>query len=189
MKIIAMLLSCFMFISCSKKNNLNGVKQAEEKQVFLSQNVPDQEEQKTSLYDEKYIFDIDSFKYLDEFPRSITGIKEMYPDENFEERITESNMKGLPIGKYIYSLDSTNIQFGFWGDTVEEAKLDVVHIYNQKYQCKAMQVIGMSVSKLESVSGKKLTPEKDICIYTEEYILVIETQNDIVSSYAIITRI
>ena len=180
--IVILLLSCFMFTFCQKKNNLDEARQDEEKQI--SQNAISQEEQKANF---TYVFDIDSFKFLEEFPGTIEGIKAMYPDEPFEVDISENDDRFS--GSYFYGFKSSNITFYFNGNTMEDAKLYEVDIFNPEYQCKSIQVIGMNVSELESVSGEKLKPENNIRIYSEKYILVIETQDNIVSNYWILLRL
>ena len=186
MKTIAILLvSCLLFSSCLKKENLNEKRTEEEKQEVLSQETLGQEVQKIET--SSYVFDIDSFKYLDEFPRTINGIKEMYPNESFEEKVSKRLGKSIHIGEYAYSLNSPNIQFGFWGDTTEEAILFTVEIFNSDYQCENMQVIGMSAEELEFVSNRKLNLDKNIIIYTESHDgLIIMTKNGIVINYLIV---
>ena len=177
MKTIAIVLLAFaLFSSCSKKNYSR-----EEKQETLNH-----EESPTP--EALYVFDIDSFKYLDEFPRSIAGIKALYPDEDFKERVSENTGKG-PLGEYIYSLTSSNIQFIFWGDSIDEANLLVVEIFNAEYQCRTIKVIGMSAEELEHLSGKKLTRDKTIVISTELYVLTFETKEGVVQNYFIIAQL
>jgi len=187
--ITVIVLSCILFSACLKKDNSNG-KKPEERQKILFQETFGQEVQKP---DTSYLFDIDSFKYINEFPRTITGIKEMYPDEPFEEsvfEITGSEITGKwegPPGKYMYILRSADIRFDFFGDTDEEANLYAVDIFNSNYQCKSIQVIGMSTEELERVSGRKLNSDKNIAIYTKLYDgLIIKTKDGFVQSYSII---
>jgi hypothetical protein len=187
MKTIAvLLLSCFLLFSCSKKDNSNRGTQGEEKLEALSQEKVIQEIQ---IPDVSYVFDIDSFKFLNEFPRTIAGIKAMYPDEVFEERTVESKGggKSMHLGNYAYFLKSPNIQLGYWGDTIEDAILFELDIFTPEYQCETMQVIGMGAEELERVSGKKLTLDKTIAIYTELHEgLIISTKEGIVQSYTIL---
>jgi len=182
--IVVILISCLLFVSCQKKDSLNEENQVEEKQKLLSQE-PIVHEKKS---DNSYVFDIDLFKYLDEFPRKIAGIKEMYSNEPFEEQIFDNDLKGF-LGLYWYTLSSPNIRFSFLGDTIEDAKLRIVVITNSNFQCETMQVIGMPVEELERVSGKKLTLDKTIRVSTALFILVIETKEDIVSSYRILAEL
>jgi len=175
LKAVTILLIVTMLVSCSKK-------------VYSDKNQPDAPSQETQNTDTSFVFDIDSFGFLDEFPRSIAGIKAMYPDEGFEEKTFVNTGKG-PLGDYAYTLRTSNIYFDFWGDTIEEANLLAVEIFNPKYQCKTIQVIGMPAEKLESLTGKKLTLDKTIVIYTELYGLIISTKDGIVQSYLIIEQL
>ena len=198
MRFIIMLLIFFLFASCSPKDDLakNQPDLSYQEEQGLSyqekQDTSYQEEQGTS-YQEKqassYIFDIDSFGFLEEFPSSILEIKAMYPDEDFEERTFESNGRGVPLGDYAYTLRSDNIHFSFWGDTIEDATLQVVEIFNPQYQCKPMQVIGMPSEELVNLSGKKLDGDRKIAIFTELYGLTIQTKNGIVQSYLVIRQL
>ena len=186
MKIItSFLMCCILFISCPKKENLNNVNYEEARPEKIYLDILEQEMQKPNV---SYIFDIDSFRYLDEFPRTITGIKAIYPDEPFEERVFENTGKG-PLGNYIYTLRTNNIWFSFWGDTIEDANLLVVEIFDEKYQCENMQVIGMSAEELEKVSGKMLTRDMTIREFTELYILVIQTKDGVVTKYMILEQL
>jgi hypothetical protein len=186
MKTIAViLLFCSLFCSCSKRDYSNAEKQEEEKQEVLTQETPGQE---TQSPDVSYVFDIDSFLFLDEFPKTITDIKVLFPDEHFEEKTFENDVKGL-LGEYVYSLYSANIRFGFWGDTTEEAVLLTSEIFNPKYQCKSMQIIGMPVKELESLSGNKLDPDKKINISNDLYVLSIKTDGNTVKSYTILREL
>jgi len=87
-----LLLACFLFSFCSKRDYSNTEKQEEEKQEALSQEILDQ---KTQIPDAFYVFDIESFRFLEEFPLSIFDIKAMYPYENFKEKASTSEIKGL----------------------------------------------------------------------------------------------
>ena len=182
--ITIIIFGCILFSACLKKDNPNGEK-PEEKQEILFQETLGQEAQKP---DASYVFSIDSFKYIDEFPRTITGIKTMYPDEPFEEKMFEITERfDGPPGKYMYSLRSPDIRFDFYGDTDEEASLYAVDIFNLNYQCKSMHVIGMPVEVLERVSGLRLNLDKNIAIYTELHDgLIIKTKDGFVQSYSII---
>ena len=180
-----LLLGCFLFVSCSKKEYSIEVKQEAEGRETLIQETAIQEMQKSDI---SYVFDIDSFKYLDEFPRTIAGIKEMYPDEAFEEKTSENDLKGF-LGSYWYGLSSPNVRFSFLGNTVEDANLRIAIITSTDYQCETMQIIGMSAEELENVSGVKLTLDKTIRVSTELYILVIETKDGIVTSYRILEQL
>ena len=184
MKTFAILLmSCLLFVSCSKKDSLNEEKHGEGGQEVFGQEMLAQEVEKSKVF---YLFDIESFKFIDEFPSTIDGIKALYPSENFEEDTIEHSVKGY-LGKYAYTLKSPNIRFSFIGDTMEEAYLQIVVILNAEYQCKVMQIIGMSTEELENVSSKKLTRDKTIAIYSEKDDgLIIETQDGIVQSYTIL---
>ena len=175
-KAVFLLLFCFSLASCSRKNYIK----AEEQETLVKEEII-LEEKTPSV---SYVFDIDSFKFLDEYPKTIAGIKALYPNELFEERIAGNEVKGI-VGKYVYSLDSLNIQFGFWGDTPEEADLKTVEILNPDYQCKSIQVIGMTVEEIERISGEKLKPDKNIKIYTDLNFLSIRTKNGIVQNYII----
>jgi len=183
--IIAILFSCFLFSSCLKMENLSEIKQEINEQEQQYQEVIVQEIHTPDIL---YIFDIDSFKYLDEFPRTIEGVKELYPDEPFEESLSEYGGKSY-LGAYGYSLRSSNIQFIFGGDAIDELELRVVDIFNSNYQCEPIQVIGMTIEKLEKISGKNQTHEKAIKISSELYILLIETKNGIASSYSILAQL
>jgi len=186
MKTIAvLLLFCFLFCSCSKKDYPNTEKQKEEKHEVLSQEILDQE---TQSPDVSYVFDIDSFTFLDEFPKTIADIKALFPDENFEEKTFENDVKGL-LGEYVYSLFSTNIRFGFWGDTTEEAVLLTSEIFTPKYQCNTMQIIGMPVKDLENVSGYKIDLDKKVNISNGLYVLSIKTDGNTVKSYVILREL
>jgi len=180
-----LLLFCFLFCSCLKKDYSNTERQKEEKQEVLSQEILDKEIQNP---DASYVFDIESFRFIDEFPRTVVDVKTMYPYEPFEERTTKNTFKGY-LGDYSYSLKSSNIQFIFWGDSIDDAELCIVEITHQDYQCKTMQVIGMAAEELERVSGKKLTRDKSIIISTDLYVLSIDTQNGIVRNYAIVAEL
>ena len=181
MKTIAVLLmSCFLLSFCSKRNNSN-----EEKQEVISNEILNQDTQKPDI---SYIFDIESFRYLDEFPKTIEGIKAMYPNEPFEEKVSENKLKGF-VGAYWYLLKSPNIEFRFLGDSIDDAVLNIVLIYQLDYQCKTMQIIGMNAKDLEDVSGRKLTRDGAISISTELYILYIETQDGIVKDYKILAEL
>jgi hypothetical protein len=169
--IVVLLISCFLLSFCSKRDNSN-----EEKQEVLSHEILDQ---KTKKPDISYVFDIESFRSLEEFPKTIEGIKTMYPNEPFEEEISENKLKGF-VGAYWYLLKSSNIEFYFLGDSIDVAMLNIVIIFQPDYQCKTMQIIGMSAKELENVSGEKLTRDGAISIYTELYVLYIETQDGIV---------
>jgi len=177
---IFLFLCSFLLASCLEKKDSKEGEQEEERQDIPNQEMLAQEAQKPDV---SYVFDIDSFKYLDEFPRTIAGIKTIYPDEPFEERAFETNVKGM--GDYAYSVRSPNIWFGFWGDTIEAADLKTVEIFNPDYQCKSMQVIGMAVNDLEKISDEKLKPDGNIKIYTERYFLSIRTKDGIVQNYLI----
>jgi len=170
--ITVLLLACFLFSSCSKNEYSNMEKQ---KEATLSP-------------DAFYVFDIDSFLFLDEFPKTIADIKALFLEEHFEEKIFENDVKGL-LGKYVYSLYSTNIRFGFWGDTKEEAVLLTSEIFTSKYQCDTMQIIGMSVKDLENISGKKIDPDKKINISNGLYVLSIKTDGNTVKSYTILREL
>jgi hypothetical protein len=183
--IIVLLLSFFLFFSCLRKDHLSNEKQEEEKQEVVSQEIIGQEMQGPDAF---YVFDIDSFKFLDEFPRAIEDIKTFFPNEYFEEKTFENDIKGL-MGNYVYSLYSANIRFGFWGDTTEEAILLTAEILTSKYQCNPMQIIGMPVKDLESLSGKKLNRDKKIIISTDLYVLSITTDGNTVKTYTILREL
>ena len=180
MKTITVLLFCFLLCSCSKKGNSSLEKQKDEKLEVLSQEIQQP--------DTFYVFDIDSFLFLDEFPKTIAGIKTFFPDEHFEEKTFENDVKGL-MGKYVYSLRSANIHFGFWGDTTEEAVLLTVEIFSPEYQCKSIQIIGMSAEDIENISGNKLNRDKRINISTDLYVLSITTDGNVVKSYTILRQL
>jgi hypothetical protein len=164
---------------------LNPEKQKEKNQKELSKELLDNEMKSP---DASYTFDIDSFKFLDEFPRTIEGIKTIFPNEFFEEKTFENDVKGL-MGEYVYSLYSANIHFGFWGDTTEDAVLLTVEIFTSKYQCSTMQIIGMPVEDLENLSGKRINPDKKIIIATDLYVLSIKTDGNTVKSYTILREL
>jgi hypothetical protein len=58
----------------------------------VSEDVSDQKKETNSFVPTEqeisanYIFDIDTFGYLEEYPQTIAGIKELYPDEQFDEK-------------------------------------------------------------------------------------------------------
>ena len=186
MKTIAvMVLSCILFSACQKKYYSDDGKQEEDYIELPGQEILDQ---KTQIPDAIYVFDIDSFLFLDEFPKTIADIMVLFPDEHFEEKTFENDVKGL-MGEYVYSLYSANIRFGFWGDTIDEAVLLTSEIFNQEYQCKSMQIIGMSVKDLENVSGKKIDPDKKINISNGLYVLSIKTDGNTVKSYTILREL
>jgi len=175
------IIAAVVFTTCrNPKDSLKEEKQLEEQQkIFL------QEAQK---FDISYVFDIDLFMYLDEFPRTIVGIKEMYQNESFEEKVYERIGKTGPPGNFVYSLDSPNIQFGFWGNSHEEAILYAVDIFNPSYQCKSVQVLGMTVEELENVTGQKLARDGILRVSTDSYTLSIKTKDGIVNTYTIIAQ-
>jgi hypothetical protein len=183
--IIVLLLSCFLFSACSKKDYSNTEKHEEEKQEVVSQETIDKEAQNPDI---SYVFDIDSFLFLDEFPKAVADIKALFPDEHFEEKTFENDVKGL-FGEYVYSLYTANIRFGFWGDTIEEAVLLTSEIFNSEYQCKSMQIIGMPVKDLENVSGNKIDRDKKINISNGLYVLSIKTDGNTVKSYTILREL
>ena len=183
MKTIAvLLLSCLLIASCLKKNNSNAESKKEGQEALFHETL----EQETQKPDDSYVFDIDSFMYLEEFPKTIAGIKAMYPDEPFEEKTSKNDLKGFN-GSYWYLFSSPNIRFSFLGDTMEGADLCIVVITNKNYQCKNVQVIDMAAEELERVSGKKLTLDKTIAIYSKsDDGLIIKTEDGIVRSYTIL---
>jgi len=183
--IIVLLLCCFLFSSCSKRDYSNSEKQEEEKQEVLSQEILDQDTQIPTAY---YVFDIESFRFLEEFPLSISDIKATYPDENFEEKASTSEIKGLSEKNW-YSLESQNIIFDCMGKTIDDAILYVVEIFTPKYQCDTMQIIGMPVKNLESISGHKIDPDKKINISNGLYVLSITTDGNNVKSYLILREL
>ena len=206
MKLIIMSLIFFLFASCSSKEDLaRNLPDSSYQEEQVTSDISDmdlsyQEEQATSdifdmdlSYREEQatsdIFDIDSFGFLEEFPFSILEIKAMYPDENFEERTYESDGRGVPLGNYAYTLRSDNIRFSFWGNTIEDAALKVVEIFNPQYQCNTMQVIGITAEELENLSGKKLDLDKKIVIFTKLYSLTIQTKDGTVQSYTIVAQL
>ena len=177
--ITILMISCFLFSFCSK----NKESKTEEIQEARNQETYIQEVQTVSV---SYVFDIDSFKYLDEFPSTITDIKAMYPNEAFIEEMSEYTGR-YREGKYWYALTSPSIQFHFWGDSFEEAKLYDVEIFKTEYQCQTIQIIGMLAEELEIMSGEKLTRDKTIVIYNETHDgLTITTKDGIVQSYLIL---
>jgi predicted small secreted protein len=186
MKIITvLLLCCFLFNSCLKKEHSSVGQQKEKKQDVLSHGILEQEIQKP---DASYVFDIESFRFLDEFPWPISEIKKMYPDEAFEEKTSTSGIKGL-FDENWYSLESQNITFDYLGETIDEAILYVVEIFTPKYQCNTMQIIGMPVKDLESLSGKKLDRDKKINISNDLYVLSITTDGKTVKAYTILRQL
>jgi len=181
--IIVLLLSCFLFASCLKKNRTDIEKHEEDGLKMCNQETAGSQQQMSSA---SYVFDIESFMYINEFPKTIADIKVLYPNVSFEERMSESIGEG-PMGNYAYSLDSPYIKFGFWGDSIEEAILYTVDIFHTDYQCKPIQVIGMAIEELESVSGVKINRDKFIAIYNQFFEgLIIRTNDGIVQSYSII---
>ena len=70
MKIIVLLLSCFLLSVCLKKVDSIDKRTEIGKYGVLDKKTFIPEIQKP---DASYVFDIDSFNYLDEFPRTITG--------------------------------------------------------------------------------------------------------------------
>jgi len=183
--ITVLLLCCFLFFSCLKKDYSNTEKQEEVKQEAFSQEIIDQGTQNP---DASCVFDIESFRFLEEFPRTMEEIKTFFPNENFEEKTFENDVKGLE-GNNVYSLLSENIRFGLWGDTTEDAVVLTVEIFTPKYQCATMQIIGMPVKDLESLSGNKLNLDKKIIISTDLYVLSITTDGSIVKSYTILRQL
>jgi hypothetical protein len=184
MKTIAIsLIYCLLLVSCLKKVVSIEVNQVKERQGILSKEILTLETQKP---DTSYVFNIESFMYLDEFPKTSAGVKEQYFDEIFEEKTQESWVMSTPSGKYVFSLNSPNIQFGFWGDTLEDAILRTVEILNSQYQCEAIQIIGMPIEELERVSNKKLTNNNIVIINEFEIGLIIRTKDGIVKNYLII---
>jgi hypothetical protein len=175
LKTLTILLLIALLLSCSKK-----VYQERTDDIQ-----PDPSGQEIQNIETTFVFDIDSFKFLDEFPKTIAEIKTMYPDEDFEESISANSWKH-PVGDNFYMLKSSNINFVFLGDTIEEAILCIVEIYNTKYQCKSMQVIGMPIEELENASGEKLTRDKTVVIFTPLYGLTISTKDGVVQNYLII---
>jgi hypothetical protein len=183
---------CFLLSYCSKKDINN-----EEKKEVLNQEPILQETQEiefsytpeeSEVSRTVYVFDIASFRFLDEFPWSILEIKAMYPNENFEEKTSSSNVKGL-FGENWFSLESKNISFSYLGENIDESILYIVEIFTPEYQCSTMQIIGMPVKDLESLSGKKINMDKNIFITTDLYVLSIETDGDIVKSYTILREL
>jgi len=184
--ITVLLLCCFLFFSyCSKKDYSIDEKQKEEKRDVISQELLDQETQKLDVF---YIFDIESFRFLDEFPWTISEIKTAYPEESFKEETTTSEIKGI-FEENWYSLESQNIAFSYLGENIDEAVLYIVEIFTPKYQCDSMQIIGMPVKDLESVSGKKLDRDKKINISTDLYALSITTDGNTVKTYTILRQL
>jgi len=168
-------------------------KQREEKQEVPSQEMLDQETQGQDVsyvFDHvfDYVFDIESFRFLDEFPWSISEIRAMYPDENFEEKTSTSEIKGLSEENW-YSLESQDITFDYLGENIDEAILYIVEIFTPKYQCNTMRIIGMPVRDLESLSGNKLNLDKKINISTDLFDLSITTDGTTVKSYKILRQL
>ena len=183
--IFVLLLTCFLFSACSKKDYPGAENQKEKEQEVPSQETHDPETQKPAA---SYVFDIESFRFLEEFPSTISEIIEVYPDEDFKEKTSTSEIKGL-YEKNWYSLESQNITFDYLGYTTEEAILYVVEIFNPEYQCNTMQIIGMPVKELENISGKKLNPDKKINIETDLYVLSIKTDGNTVKAYTILRQL
>jgi len=183
--IIVLLLVCFLFSSCSKKDYSNTEKHEEENQEVVSQETINKE---TQVTDTSYVFDIEAFLFLEEFPLSISEIKDMYPNENFEEKTSTSEIKGLSEKNW-YSLESQDIIFDCMGKTIDEAILYVVEIFTSKYQCNTMQIIGMPVNDLENVSGNKIDRDKKINISNGLYVLSIKTDGNTVKSYTILREL
>jgi hypothetical protein len=183
--IVVLLLFCSLFSFCSKKDYSNTEKQEEEKQEVLGQETIDQE---TLIPETSYVFDIEAFRFLEDFPLSISEIKDMYPDENFEEKISTSEIKGLS-DKNWYSLESQDIIFDCMGKTIDEAILYAVEIFTPKHQCNTMQIIGMPVNELENISGYKLDSDKRINISNSLYVLSIKTDGNTVKSYVILREL
>jgi len=143
---------------------------------------------KETAYVSDCVFDIESFRFLDEFPWSITDIRAMYPDESFEEKTSTSGIKGL-FGENWYSLESQDITFDYLGKSIDEAILYVVEIFTPKYQCDTMQIIGMPVKDLEIISGHKPDPDKKINISNGLYVLSIATDGNTVKSYTVLREL
>jgi hypothetical protein len=112
----------------------------------------------------------------------------MYPDENFEEKTSTSEIKGLSEKNW-YSLESQDIIFDCMGKTIDEAILYVVEIFTSKYQCDTMQIIGMPVKDLENISGYKLNRDKKINISNGLYVLSINMDGNTVKSYVILREL
>jgi len=181
--IVIILIICFLLSFCSKRDNSN-----EEKQETLIKESVVQKIQEPEVIKVSYVFDIDSFRFLDEFPKTIEGIKAMYPDEDFEEKTSPSAIKGL-LGENWYTLESKNIIFSYLGDTIDEAVLYMVEFFTSKYQCDTMQIIGMPVKDLENISGKELNRDKEINISTDLYVLSIITDGNTVKTYTILRQL
>jgi len=186
MKMTLILLFGLLFLSsCQKSEDIGVISKDKITQIAPNQETFAKEPSKSEL---SYVFDIDNFKYLDEFPRTISGIKTMYPKEQFVEGIFDNNSREFD-GSYWYEFKSTNIKFTFSGDTTETANLMFVTISNPDYQCKTMQIIGIPIEKMEDLSNKRLTVDKTIKISTEQSILIIEAKNGIVDNYTILDEL
>jgi hypothetical protein len=142
------------------------------------------------MQDDEIVFDIDDFGFLSEFPATISGIKEKYPDEYFEFSTTKNGFDPtIAWGEYIYLLSSPdNIIFTLYGNSEEEARVYIARVLNPNYQCEKLQIIGASAEKIENISGKELDQDKCILISIEGYVLVIVTESGVVINYAVVAE-
>jgi hypothetical protein len=146
----------------------------------------------TSDRNHTYVFNLDSFLYIEEFPKTIDGVKEEYKDEVFEESSFE--MGGHSLGDYKYVLASKNIEFTFYGNTKEDAKLQIVEIYTPLYQCPNIQIIGMTSTGIKELIGNSIKYNKEgnnLRIVTDDwmYNIRIDIENDVVIGYLIAENI
>ncbi|GHV53932.1 hypothetical protein AGMMS49579_13600 [Spirochaetia bacterium] len=139
-----------------------------------------------------YVFDIDSFTYFDEFPETISGVKEKYKDVVFQEEMEETSSTGhiRSLGDYRFDLTSEDITFIFYGDTMEDMELYHIEIFSPSYQCPGIQIIGMSSTRAKDLI--KTTTKFDIAdgnlmIISKNWLynIVVNIKNDIVINYSI----
>jgi hypothetical protein len=184
--LIIFFLVFYAVLSCAKnKEGTVSVEDAAER--AQNSEYVDEEVMEDSRNEEVYVFNIDSFGFLKEFPQTIDEVKEKYHDIVFEEVMQESSMKGL--AKFVFSLNSPYIEFNFWGDTRETAKLRVVQIWDAQFQCETVQIIGASTAGLAKLTGKTVDRDGNISIVNDWYILRIKTENEIVVSYTILEQL
>jgi hypothetical protein len=128
---------------------------------------------------------------LEECPQTITGIKELYPNEQFEVKEYPSDMG---LGKFAYILKSENIDFLFWGDTIDEASLRIIHINNNAYQNSNIQMIGMPASEAKELigrAGKYSVQDGNINVETDNFLysLIFIVKDEQIVSYTILENL
>lgn len=101
--------------------------------------------------DNIYIFNYAPAGYFDDYPITIDEVKNQYPNESFEEEIEKSFGPLGHYGEYRYDLVSSNICFGFFGNSRDKTKLYEIAIYNPAYQNEDIQIIGMSMTGIKGL--------------------------------------